>query len=116
MPGVVTAWTPATLGGASPQDLHAIRWWRALPHGFAWLVCGVAKPGYIWADGPGWAAHGTTNAEDVDVPILFMGPAIQPGMYPDTVPTTDIGPTLARLLHVKTEGRLDGRALKKILK
>ena len=115
LPGVVTAWTPATLGGASVQDVHAVRWWRSLPSKFIWLVCGVAKPGYIWADSTGSAAHGTSNSDDVDVPIIFLGSSFRAGMYPDTVPTTDIGPTLARLLHVKTEGRLDGKALKRIL-
>jgi arylsulfatase A-like enzyme len=116
IPGVVTAWTPATLGGASPSDVHAARWRRALPRDFSWLVCAVAKPGYVWADGGGHADHGTSNPDDVDVPIIFMGATIRPGIYPDTVRTTDIGPTLARLLGVKPEGKLDGRPIKRVLK
>jgi Type I phosphodiesterase / nucleotide pyrophosphatase len=116
LPGVVNAWTPATLGGASPRDVHAVRWWRALPPKFVWLVCAVAKPGYIWADGLSSAVHGTTNPEDVDVPIVLMGPGVRPGVYADTVRTTDIGPTLARLLGVKTKGKLDGRPIKRIFK
>ena len=116
MPGVVTAWTPGTLGGASPRDVHAVRWWRALPTGFSWLVCAVAKPGYVWANSGGHADHGSSNSDDVDVPIIFMGGTIRSGVYPDTVRTTDIGPTLARLLGVKPEGRLDGRPIKRVLK
>ncbi len=116
LPGVLNAWTPATLGGAVPTDIHAARWWRSLPEKFQWLVCGVAKPGYIWGDGGGSAAHGTTNQEDVGVPIAFLGAGIQPGLYPDTVRTVDIAPTLARLLGVKTEGRLDGRTIKRALR
>jgi arylsulfatase A-like enzyme len=112
IPGVVTAWTPATLGGASPRDVHAVRWWRALPRGLSWLVCAVARPGYVWGN----SDHGTTNPDDVDVPIIFMGPTIQPGMYPDTVRTTDIAPTLARVLGVKPDAKLDGRAIKRVLK
>jgi predicted AlkP superfamily pyrophosphatase or phosphodiesterase len=116
LPGVVNAWTPGTLGGASPRDVHAVRWWRTLPRKFAWLVCAVAKPGYIWSDGSGSTDHGTTNPDDVDVPIIFMGPAVPPGLYPDTVRTTDIAPTLARLLRVRPEAKLDGRPIKAIFK
>lgn len=112
LPGVVTAWTPATLGGASPRDEHAVRWWRALPRSLSWLVCAVAKPGYSWGDGSTTADHGTTNQDDVGVPIIFSGPGVKPGRYKEPVRTIDIGPTLARLLGVKTEGRLDGRAIK----
>jgi hypothetical protein len=114
LPGVVNAWTPATLGGAGPRDVHAVRWWRALPRTLSWLVCAVAKPGYSWGESSGSADHGTTNAEDVDVPIIFMGAGIKPARHQDTVRTTDIGPTLARLLGVKTEGKLDGRPIKGI--
>jgi arylsulfatase A-like enzyme len=116
MPGVVTAWTPGTLGSVSPDDVHAMRWWRSLPRGFPWLVCAVAKPGYVWADDGGHAEHGTSNADDVDVPIIFMGSMIRPGNYPDTVPTTDIGPTLAQLLGVKPRGLLDGLPIKRVFK
>lgn len=114
LPGVVNAWTPATLGGASPRDVHAARWWRSLPKGLPWLVCAVAKPGYSWGESSGSADHGTTNAEDVDVPIIFMGAGARPARYQDTVRTTDIGPTLARMLGIKTEGKLDGRPIKSI--
>ncbi len=96
MPGVVTAWTPATLAGSVPSDVHAARWWRSLSDNFPWLVCAVAKPGYIWADDTATAAHGTTNPDDVGVPIALLGPLIRPGVYADTVRTVDIGPTLAR--------------------
>ena len=77
--GVVNAWTPGTLGGAGPRDVHAARWWRSLPHNMAWLVCAVAKPGYSWGESSTTADHGTTNPEDVDVPIIFMGTRGQAG-------------------------------------
>jgi hypothetical protein len=114
--GVVNAWTPGTLGGASPQDVYAVRWWRALPPKFSWLVCAAAKPGYVWYEGTSSADHGTSNPEDVDVPIAFMGPGIRPGIYPDTVRTTDIAPTLARLLNVDPEGKLDGRPIRRVFR
>lgn len=114
MPGVQNAWTPATLEGAAVSDLHARRWVRLLPPKFAWFVAAQAKPGYIWADGPGYATHGTTNPDDVNVPLVFYGPGIRPGVYPDTVRTVDIAPTLARLLRVPTQGKLDGRPIRRV--
>jgi Type I phosphodiesterase / nucleotide pyrophosphatase len=116
MPGVVTAWTPGTLGSVSPDEVHAVRWLRSLPRSFPWLVCAVAQPGYVWADDGGHAEHGTSNDDDVDVPIIFMGSMIRPGNYSDTVRTTDIGPTLARLLDVKPGGLLDGLPIKRVFK
>jgi len=115
LPGVVNAWTPATLG-ASPHDVDAARWMRALPRSFSWFVAASIKPGYVWSDQVGNAEHGSTNPDDVNVPIVFLGSGFKPGVYPDTVRTTDIAPTLARLLEVKPEGDLDGRAIKKILR
>lgn len=116
MAGVANAWTPATLGGAISTDINAARWWRTLPVKFPWLVCAAAKPGYIWAENAGYATHGTTNPDDVNVPIAFLGAAIRPGLYPDTVRTVDIAPTLARLLGVRSEGKLDGTVIKRALK
>ncbi len=116
MPGVANAWTPATLAGAVPTDISAARWSHSLPPKFAWLVCGVAKPGYLWSDGPGSTGHGTANADDVNVPIAFLGAGFRPGLYPDTVTTVDIAPTLARILKVKPEGKLDGRVIKRAVK
>lgn len=116
LPGVVDAWTPATLGAPLPTNVGAARWRRSLPSDLNWLVCAVAAPGYIWSDGPGSTTHGTTNTDDVNVPIVFLGPGIRPGTYRDSVSTVDIAPTLAKLLAVKPSERLDGRAIKAVLK
>lgn len=116
LPGVADAWTPATLGAPLSTNVAAARWRRTLPPSFSWLVCAVAAPGYIWSDGPGSTSHGTGNADDVNVPIAFLGPGIRPGLYPDTVATVDIAPTLARLLAVKPSEKLDGRVIKRLFK
>lgn len=116
MPGVANAWTPATLAGAVQTDIYAARWWRSLPPKFPWLVGGAAKPGYLWSDGTGSTGHGTANPDDVSVPIVFLGTGIRAGLYADSVRTVDIAPTLARVLKVKTEGKLDGRAIKRAVK
>ncbi len=114
LPGVADAWTPATLNGAVPVSVHAARWRRSLPRDFRWLVVAAARPGWIWSDGDGSTTHGTSNQDDVGVPIIFAGPGVRTGEFPDTVRTTDIAPTLARLLGVKPDGGLDGRPIRKV--
>ena len=112
LPGVVDAWTPGTLGAPLPSNVGAARWRRSLPADLPWLVAAVARPGYIWSGSPGSTTHGTGNPDDVDVPIVFMGPGVRAGFHPDTVSTVDIAPTLARELGVKPSEKLDGRVIK----
>lgn len=116
LPGVADAWTPATLNGAVPTSMHAARWRRSLPGDFHWLVAAQARPGWIWTDETGSTTHGTSNQDDVGVPIIFAGPGVRTGEFADTVRTVDIGPTLARLLGVKPQGRLDGQAIRRALR
>ncbi len=116
LPGVVDAWTPATLGAPLASNVHASRWRRALPRTLPWLVCAQAAPGYIWSDGPGSTAHGTTNPDDVNVPIGFLGAGIRPGLYSDSVTTVDIAPTLARLLAIKPGEKVDGHVIRRVLR
>lgn len=115
IPGVVDAWTPATLGAPLRTNLGAARWRRSLPATLDWLVCAVLAPGYIWSDGPGSTTHGTTNLDDVNVPIAFLGPGIKAGIYGDSVSTVDIAPTLARVLKIKPGEKLDGKPIKAAL-
>ncbi|HWA56792.1 MAG TPA: alkaline phosphatase family protein [Gemmatimonadales bacterium] len=116
LPGVVDAWTPGTLGAPLPSNIGAARWRRSLPRDLPWLVCAVPRPGYIWSDGPGSTTHGTSNPDDVNVPIVFMGPGIRAGRHADTVSTVDIAPTLAKLLGVKVGEKVDGRVIKGALR
>ncbi len=115
-PGVTQAYTARSLAGAPRTDPHAARWRRSLPMDYGWLFCAVLEPGYIWATEPGWTTHGTTNPDDVNVPIAFFGGGIRPGVYRRPVPTVDIAPTLAALLHLTPAEPLDGRALPEVLR
>ncbi len=47
---------------------------------------------------PGGTGHGTAYDYDRHVPIIFMGPGIESGSYPDPCGPEDIAPTLAKLL------------------
>jgi len=79
-----------------------------------WFVAAAPKPGWVWGGTPGHADHGTTTDDDASVPIVFLGAGIRAGVYPDTVRTVDIAPTLARLLDVPVPGRLDGRRIRRV--
>jgi len=121
--GVTRIYTPRTLAAASADDLDAQRWKRSLPDDFEWLAAASLAPGYIWSFNVGATTHGTTNADDVRVPMLFMGPGITPGKYDrgrtaTALPprTVDIGPTLAALLGVKPLEPVEGIVLPEVVK
>jgi hypothetical protein len=116
IPGVLDAWTPGTLGAPLPSNVPAARWRRSLPHDLQWLVAAAARPGYIWSESPGSTTHGTSNPDDADVPVIFLGPGIRSGIRSDTVSTVDIAPTLARLLGLKPAEKIDGRVIKPALR
>jgi predicted AlkP superfamily pyrophosphatase or phosphodiesterase len=59
----------------------------------------------------GGTGHGTAYDYDRHVPIIFMGPAIEPGSYPDPCGPQDIAPTLARLLGLDFPREKDSRLL-----
>ncbi len=114
LPHVVDAWSSATLGAPLRSNVGAQRWRRALPRDFSFLVCAVASPGYVWSEAENTADHGTTNFDDVNVPIAFLGAGITPGVFADTVRTIDIAPTLARRLGLKLPKQIDGRPIRRI--
>lgn len=53
--------------------------------------------------------HGSPYDYDSYVPILFHGAGIKSGIYPDTILTIDIAPTLAHLIGVKAGEQVDGQ-------
>ena len=121
--GVTRVYTPRTLAAASEADLDAMRWRRSLPSDFEWLAAASLAPGYIWSFATAATTHGTTNADDVRVPILFMGQGIAPGKYDrgrtatSLLPrTVDIAPTLAALLGVKPLEPVEGLVLPEVVK
>ena len=116
VPGVARVYTPRSLRAAPPTDRQAVLWRRALPNWVGWLLCLVAEPGFMFSEQTGLTTHGTTNPDDVQVPIAFLGAGIHPGVYERAVSTVDIAPTLAALLGVKPAGKLDGRVIGEVVK
>jgi predicted AlkP superfamily pyrophosphatase or phosphodiesterase len=67
---------------------------------------------YLYLDTrPGGTGHGTAYDYDRHVPIIFMGPNIEAGSYPDPCGPEDIAPTLARLLGLDFPREKDSRLL-----
>ena len=55
--------------------------------------------------------HGSAWPSDVQVPLVFLGPGVEPGKIPGRAYTVDIAPTIAALLDLSTPGDLDGVVL-----
>ncbi|MEP6572689.1 MAG: alkaline phosphatase family protein [Gemmatimonadota bacterium] len=115
VPGVAGTWTPSTLARTASTDVNAARWRRSLPSATSWLFCASLLPGYQWGGGAGSTSHGSTNQDDVLVPIVFLGAGVRPGVLTRAVRTTDIAPTIARLIGVRPLEALDGVVLPEVL-
>ena len=57
------------------------------------------------------AQHGSPNDVDAHVPILFYGSRIKAGRFPEFARVVDMAPTLAAIVHVTPQERLDGHIL-----
>jgi hypothetical protein len=79
--GVTRIYTPKILAGADTADVDAMRWRRSIPTDFGWIAAASLAPGYIWSFSPAATTHGTTNRDDMQVPIVFMGPGIAAGKF-----------------------------------
>jgi len=115
LPGVARVFTPRTLALAPASDWNAQLWHHMIPPDYGWLLCGVTAPGYVWSAGGLDAEHGSTNPEDVAVPIAFYGASIAAQRIARSVSTVDIAPTLAALLGVPPTEPLDGHVLPEVL-
>lgn len=114
--GIARAFTPASLASAAAGDSAAMLWRNTLPRGYGWLIAAVLEPGFVWStEAAGVAEHGSTAAEDVTVPIAFVGPGIPRAISHRPVRTVDIAPTVAELLNVRPAERLDGVPLREIV-
>jgi predicted AlkP superfamily pyrophosphatase or phosphodiesterase len=75
----------------------------------------VYEPYYYIGTGTG-TTHGSPYSYDTHVPLIFMGPGINPGRYNAEVKVNDAAPTLATLLGVETPATATGRVLTEMLR
>ncbi len=56
-------------------------------------------------------SHGSPYSYDTDVPLLFFGAGVRPGLHERPAGTVDLAPTLAALLGLRLPAEIDGRSL-----
>jgi predicted AlkP superfamily pyrophosphatase or phosphodiesterase len=78
------------------------------------LVVTLAPYNY-WLSGY-LAQHGSPNDIDAHVPIIFYGSNVKPGRYDEFAPVVDMAPTLAAIVHVTPQEKLDGRVLQNAIR
>jgi hypothetical protein len=108
LPGVRTVYTPRTLAAAPRTDREAGLWRRQIGPTTDWLVAVSLQPDWIWSTSTTSTSHGTTNPDDVNVPILFRVPGVAPARIETRARTIDIAPTLARVLGVRPTEVVEG--------
>ena len=62
------------------------------------------------------AQHGSPNDSDARVPIIFYGSGIKPGRYDELARVVDMAPTLAAIVHVTPQEKLDGHVLQNAIR
>lgn len=116
LPGVRRVFTPRTLRGAPAGEVEAGRWRRQIGPDVEWLVAVALLPDWTWTTGKNSTGHGSTNPDDVQVPLLFRVPGVAPATVPRRVRTIDIGPTLARVIDVRPTEPVEGVILPEALR
>jgi hypothetical protein len=64
-----------------------------------------------WTTAATGTSHGTVYGYDAHVPLIIMGPGIEPGVYPGRVALNDLAPTLATILGIEPPSGSQGRPL-----
>jgi hypothetical protein len=65
----------------------------------------------FWVDRKAGTNHGTPYTYDVQVPLLWFGAGVKPGVYPQRTGVDDLAPTLAHLLGLSAPPMSRGRVL-----
>jgi predicted AlkP superfamily pyrophosphatase or phosphodiesterase len=76
----------------------------------------VILPEPYWMFTSSGTTHGSPFAYDAQVPLIFMGPGVKPGVYHQRTMSADIAPTLATMLSVATPSGAEGRAIGEIIR
>jgi len=116
VPGVARADRISDLARADTvNDRIARRWLHMFAdESKAALVITLAPYNY-WFPGT-IAQHGSPNDTDAHVPIVFYGARIKPGRYPEFARVVDMAPTLAVIVRVIPQERLDGHVLQNAIR
>ncbi len=115
IPGVHQALTAAELAqgraiGARTAEVHSFY------PGRSGNIYYQMAPYILVDDEPTGTGHGTPWAYDQQVPLLWFGSGIVPGIRQTPAAVADIAPTLAALLGLTTPGGAQGRVLSEMLR
>jgi predicted AlkP superfamily pyrophosphatase or phosphodiesterase len=117
VPGVARADRISELARADTvNDRIARRWLHMFAdESKAALVVTLAPYNY-WLSSYLSAQHGSPNDTDARVPIIFYGTAIKAGRYDEFARVVDMAPTLAAIVQVTPQEKLDGRILQNAIR
>ncbi len=100
--------------GMTHADLTGAR----VQNGFFYLRASdlfiVANPYWLFENSG--TSHGTPWNYDSHVPLMLMGPQIQPGRYYNRVLVNDLAPTLTAILGVEIPSGASGRVLHEVIR
>jgi predicted AlkP superfamily pyrophosphatase or phosphodiesterase len=68
----------------------------------------VVKPFHVISAASTGTNHGTPYAYDRQVPVVFAGRGVKPGIYAQPISTTDVAPTVAALLEMGAPASAEG--------
>jgi len=111
-PGVARVWRGSDLdAGRGPEPLLTLyrQSRRPAPEGADLII----EPAYgcLFTSWPAGTSHGSPHDYDRDVPLVFMGPGIEPARVPGRAAPVDIAPTLAAEIGLAAPEDLDGVVL-----
>ncbi len=104
----------AILSGAVANDLIASRVTRGYHRDRSGDLHVVLEP--LWMTAVTGTSHGTPYSYDSHIPLLLMGPGVEPGTYNGRVALNDLAPTLATLLGIEAPSGSQGRVLNEALR
>jgi predicted AlkP superfamily pyrophosphatase or phosphodiesterase len=101
------------LGGAVPGDRISQRVARSYHATRSGDLEIVLEP--YWIRGATGSTHGSPYNYDSHIPLVLMGPGVQPGTYHQHAALNDVAPTLSALLGIETPSGSSGRVLVEVL-
>jgi predicted AlkP superfamily pyrophosphatase or phosphodiesterase len=112
VPGVARAETISELARRDTVNDDIARRWLHIfsDEDQAALVVSLAPYNY-WLAGYWQAQHGSPNDPDARVPIIFYGRDVRAGRYSEFARVVDMAPTLAAIVGVTPQEKLDGHVL-----
>jgi arylsulfatase A-like enzyme len=115
VPHVARVYTrDAILSGQVPDDLISARVTRAYHRERSGDLHVVLDP--LWTTAVAGSSHGTPYSYDAHIPLVVMGPGVEPGTYHGRVALNDLAPTIAVLLGVEPPTGSEGRVLDEALR